>query len=152
MKNIKKFKMTKIATVLKSLRASDKDFKLSDFGTQLSEKFKKELIATENLEKDVVSISKLQNKLYAENNQSLLIILQGMDSSGKDGTIKNTHTKNSPWYIIPSDDKSITHSLIGKIILEKLKEMKPAFPSKTKEEQQYMQAAKINLERELGRL
>lgn len=33
-------------------------------------------------------IAQLQNKLYAENRQSLLIILQGMDSSGKDGTIK----------------------------------------------------------------
>ena len=34
-------------------------------------------------------IDKLQIKLFAENRQSLLIILQGMDSSGKDGTIKH---------------------------------------------------------------
>jgi PPK2 family polyphosphate:nucleotide phosphotransferase len=34
-------------------------------------------------------ISGFQNKLYAENRQSLLIIFQGMDSSGKDGTIKS---------------------------------------------------------------
>jgi PPK2 family polyphosphate:nucleotide phosphotransferase len=36
----------------------------------------------------VDKISDLQYKLFAENRQSLLIILQGMDSSGKDGTIK----------------------------------------------------------------
>jgi PPK2 family polyphosphate:nucleotide phosphotransferase len=37
----------------------------------------------------IEDISDLQNKLYAENRQSLLIIFQGMDSSGKDGTIKS---------------------------------------------------------------
>jgi PPK2 family polyphosphate:nucleotide phosphotransferase len=33
-------------------------------------------------------INALQEKLYAEHKQSLLIILQGMDAGGKDGTIK----------------------------------------------------------------
>lgn len=37
----------------------------------------------------LAKIDKLQIKLYAEDRQSLLIILQGMDSSGKDGTIKH---------------------------------------------------------------
>jgi PPK2 family polyphosphate:nucleotide phosphotransferase len=41
------------------------------------------------LAKNIQAISNLQNKLFAENSQSLLIILQGMDSSGKDGTIKH---------------------------------------------------------------
>jgi PPK2 family polyphosphate:nucleotide phosphotransferase len=39
--------------------------------------------------KDVVDeISALQNQLYAENRQSLLLIFQGMDSSGKDSAIR----------------------------------------------------------------
>jgi PPK2 family polyphosphate:nucleotide phosphotransferase len=296
--------MKSIATVLKSLRVSDKEFKLSDYKTQLSENFQKQLITAENLENDIAAISKLQNKLYAENNQSLLIILQGMDSAGKDSTIKNimkgvnpqgvlvtsfkhpstqelehdylwrhtiklpehgqivifnrshyenvliskvhpelvlaerikgydklskidntfwkmrynqindfekrnietgthilkfflhlskneqgkrflerinnedkhwkfssadieerkhwreyqgayeqaikhTSTKIAPWYVIPADDKSIAHTLIGKIILDTLTKMKPVFPDKTKQEQRYMQEAKVNLEREL---
>src|ERR1700752_4899573 len=29
----------------------------------------------------------LQDRLFAENKQSLLVVLQGMDTSGKDGTI-----------------------------------------------------------------
>ncbi len=33
-------------------------------------------------------ISKLQNVLYAQGKYSLLIILQGLDASGKDGAIK----------------------------------------------------------------
>ena len=41
------------------------------------------------LSKDLLEISKLQNKLHAENRQSLLIIFQGMDSSGKDEAIKS---------------------------------------------------------------
>lgn len=42
----------------------------------------------EKLSKCLEKISDLQYKLYAENTRSLLIILQGMDSAGKDGTIK----------------------------------------------------------------
>ncbi|HMR90071.1 MAG TPA: polyphosphate kinase, partial [Saprospiraceae bacterium] len=36
----------------------------------------------------VIKIGELQHKLYAEGKQSLLVILQGMDASGKDGTVK----------------------------------------------------------------
>src|SRR5687768_3638245 len=31
----------------------------------------------------------LQQRLYAEDQRALLVVLQGMDTSGKDGTIKN---------------------------------------------------------------
>ncbi len=62
--------------------------------------------------------------------------------------IRHTSTKIAPWYVIPADDKTYAHSLIGKIILEKLKSMKPAFPPKTKQELAYMQLAKEKLERE----
>jgi PPK2 family polyphosphate:nucleotide phosphotransferase len=45
----------------------------------------------EDVEKDFTHfssrMSELQYKLYADNRQSLLIILQGVDASGKDGTI-----------------------------------------------------------------
>ncbi len=63
--------------------------------------------------------------------------------------IKHTSTKLAPWYIIPADDKLFAHCLIGSIILEKLKEMNPMFPPKTKQEHEYMQKAKLHLEEEL---
>jgi PPK2 family polyphosphate:nucleotide phosphotransferase len=50
----------------------------------------------EKLLSDTEAISNLQRKLYAENRQSLLIILQGMDGSGKDGTIKHIMTGINP--------------------------------------------------------
>jgi PPK2 family polyphosphate:nucleotide phosphotransferase len=62
--------------------------------------------------------------------------------------IKHTSTKIAPWYIIPADDKLQARSLIGKIILTKLIEMKPTFLPKTKEEQYFMKAARIALEKE----
>lgn len=296
--------MTSMATILKSLRVTDKDFKLSAFSTRVNLNSQKQGDLVEGLDEDIAEISKLQNKLYAEDNQSLLIILQGMDSSGKDGTIKNimmginpqgvlvtsfkhpnnqelehdylwrhtiklpehgqivifnrshyenvliskvhpelvlaerikgynkvsdidkrfwklrynqinhfeksnietgthiiklflhlskdeqgrrfleridnedkhwkfssadieerkfwtqyqdayeqsikhTSTKRAPWYIIPADDKLMAHALIAKVILNKLIEMDPVFPIKTKQERLFMQEAKINLEQEL---
>lgn len=41
-------------------------------------------------------IKELQYKLYAENRQSLLIILQALDAGGKDGTIKNVMEAMNP--------------------------------------------------------
>lgn len=41
-------------------------------------------------------LSKLQKLLYAENQRSLLVILQGMDTSGKDGTIRNVMAGLTP--------------------------------------------------------
>ena len=48
------------------------------------------------LSEGIKEISKLQYKLYAENTQSLLIIFQGMDASGKDGTIKHIASGINP--------------------------------------------------------
>jgi PPK2 family polyphosphate:nucleotide phosphotransferase len=54
----------------------------------------------EDVEKDFTHfssrMSELQYKLYADNTQSLLIILQGVDASGKDGTIRHVMGALSP--------------------------------------------------------
>lgn len=41
-------------------------------------------------------LSRLQQLLYAENRRALLIVLQGMDTSGKDGTIRHVMAGLSP--------------------------------------------------------
>ncbi len=41
-------------------------------------------------------LTDLQNLLYASKKYSLLIVLQGMDTSGKDGTIKNVFSSINP--------------------------------------------------------
>jgi len=55
--------------------------------------------------------------------------------------IKHTSTKSAQWYIIPADDKNFAHLLIAKVILQKLKEMNPSFPKKTKKEKEFMKMA-----------
>ena len=74
----------------------NRDFQLSKIDTefQIKQSDKKELKA--ELSNDIQEIAKLQNKLYAESRQSLLIILQGMDSAGKDGTIKHIMSGVNP--------------------------------------------------------
>jgi PPK2 family polyphosphate:nucleotide phosphotransferase len=61
--------------------------------------------------------------------------------------ISNTSTHLAPWYIVPADDKSQAHALIGRIILNKLIEMNPKFPSKSKKELAFMKKAKRGLEK-----
>jgi polyphosphate kinase 2 (PPK2 family) len=41
-------------------------------------------------------LGELQNLMYAESKHALLVVLQGMDASGKDGTIKNVFRAVNP--------------------------------------------------------
>ena len=41
------------------------------------------------IQKDLEKLAELQNRFYAEHQRALLLVLQGMDTSGKDGTIKH---------------------------------------------------------------
>jgi PPK2 family polyphosphate:nucleotide phosphotransferase len=51
--------------------------------------FQNEASSLDETEEHIRKIDPLQERLYAEGKQSLLIILQGMDTSGKDGTIRH---------------------------------------------------------------
>jgi PPK2 family polyphosphate:nucleotide phosphotransferase len=48
------------------------------------------------LDEEVERIAELQERLYAENERSLLVVLQGMDTSGKSGTIKAVFAGMNP--------------------------------------------------------
>lgn len=50
----------------------------------------------EKLEKILVELDELQNLLFAENKHSVLVVIQGMDGSGKDGVIRNVFTNMNP--------------------------------------------------------
>jgi PPK2 family polyphosphate:nucleotide phosphotransferase len=47
-------------------------------------------------ETDGEAINALQDKLYAEGKRALLVVLQGMDTSGKDGTIRHVFKETGP--------------------------------------------------------
>jgi PPK2 family polyphosphate:nucleotide phosphotransferase len=59
-------------------------------------KFRSAEEAEVQLKDHLDQLIKLQNLLYAESKHSLLIILQGMDTSGKDGTIRHVMSGLSP--------------------------------------------------------
>ena len=48
------------------------------------------------LEKLANDLDELQNKLHAEGRRKVLLVLQGMDTSGKDGTIRWVFSRTSP--------------------------------------------------------
>ena len=64
-------------------------FSLADVDPNESEHYRRKKDVEEELEAQRKRISGLQERLYAENKQGLLIVLQAMDTGGKDGTIKH---------------------------------------------------------------
>lgn len=68
---------------------------LNKIETTAPKKFNKEQIKKEVL-KLKLRLEELQNVLYAESKHAILIVLQGMDASGKDGAIKNVFESVNP--------------------------------------------------------
>lgn len=68
---------------------SGKGFKLKDFDPDDHGGMSKEDVNEEVTQKILDELFELQQRLYAENERSLLIILQAMDAAGKDGLIKH---------------------------------------------------------------
>jgi PPK2 family polyphosphate:nucleotide phosphotransferase len=52
--------------------------------------------AESQLAKDAVAIDALQDRLFAERRRSLLVVLQGIDTSGKDGTVRGVFNACGP--------------------------------------------------------
>jgi PPK2 family polyphosphate:nucleotide phosphotransferase len=52
--------------------------------------------ATPQIQKHVERMAKLQYLLYADGNQSLLVVLQALDAAGKDGVIRHLFTGMNP--------------------------------------------------------
>lgn len=70
--------------------------KLADIDPNTCEDYKKKKDVETELEYQRDRLSELQQRLYAENKRSLLIVLQAMDTGGKDGTIKHVFQGINP--------------------------------------------------------
>lgn len=68
---------------------------LSDISTTGPKKIDKEQIKAET-QKILSELDELQNLLYAEHKWSILIIIQGMDASGKDGAVNHVMSRMNP--------------------------------------------------------
>ena len=86
-----------IKSVRKSLIAEPgKKFDLSDRPTRHPDIFGDKDEARASLEEDARAINELQDRLYGEAERAVLVVLQGMDTSGKSGVIRNVFAYTSP--------------------------------------------------------
>lgn len=76
----------------------DKKFKLKDFDTDGSTHLAKveKQFSQQVLQLGVQAIAEMQDKLYAQDKWSLLVIFQAMDAAGKDGAIKHVMSGINP--------------------------------------------------------
>jgi len=87
----------KIAKLAKSYCIEDgKHFRLEDYDPADTGRWDSQESAAEKLQKDIARMTELQDKLYAQNRWSLLLIFQAMDAAGKDGTIKHVMSGVNP--------------------------------------------------------
>jgi polyphosphate kinase 2 (PPK2 family) len=70
--------------------------KLGKIATQSGNELAGKSQGAEALEADIESLQSAQERLYASNQRSLLVILQGMDTAGKDGIIRHVLHGVSP--------------------------------------------------------
>ncbi len=70
--------------------------KLADFDPKHVEGDWSKESAEKRLEENTEALADLAYRLYAEDRRSVLLVLQGMDTSGKDGTIRHVTTGINP--------------------------------------------------------
>ena len=90
---------------------------LADIDPNTSEHYKKKKDVEKQLEKQRDRLINLQERLYAENQRSLLIVLQAMDTGGKDGTIKHVFQGINPqgcrvWSFKKPSDEELSHDFL----------------------------------------
>jgi PPK2 family polyphosphate:nucleotide phosphotransferase len=71
------------------LVASGSELRLADFDADDTGGTKSKKEAREELNQNIAVLSDMGYRLYAEDRRALLLVLQGMDSAGKDGTIRH---------------------------------------------------------------
>lgn len=95
----------------------DEKLSLSKRSTKAGKELEDKLHAAETLAADVSALQEAQQVLYASGTHSLLIILQGMDAAGKDGTIRHVMGGINPQgcrvysFKAPNDTELLHHFL-----------------------------------------
>jgi PPK2 family polyphosphate:nucleotide phosphotransferase len=98
---------------------------LNDISTKAPKEFDKKQTKEETL-KLLKELNELQNLLYAETKHSVLVILQGMDASGKDGAIKKVLGQLNPQGVIVTPFKTPTEEEMKHDFLWRVHQHTPA--------------------------
>src|SRR5579871_2150376 len=86
----------KIIAVRRLMAPSGKKIKLKDYETGYSGKLLDKLTSEKLLDSSRKHLADVQDKLYAHNRYSVLIIFQAMDAAGKDGAVKHIMSGFNP--------------------------------------------------------
>jgi PPK2 family polyphosphate:nucleotide phosphotransferase len=62
-----------------------------------------------------------------------------------EGAIAATSTKDSPWYVVPADDKDNARLMVSQIVVDALEGLKPHYPKATAERVAQLQAIRADL-------
>jgi PPK2 family polyphosphate:nucleotide phosphotransferase len=89
-------KLDKLINFRKYLAKPGSKIKLSKFSTDYDGKTLNKKQATELLDESREYLAEIQDKLYAHNRYSVLIIFQAMDAAGKDGAVKHIMSGFNP--------------------------------------------------------
>ncbi|MEJ8816713.1 PPK2 family polyphosphate kinase [Lacibacter sp. H407] len=99
--------------------------KLSAISTRAPKKADKEKLKAET-EKILVELDELQNRLIAESKHSLLVIIQGMDASGKDGILRDVFGSLNPLGVSVTSFKAPTEEEFSHDFLWRVHKAAPA--------------------------
>jgi PPK2 family polyphosphate:nucleotide phosphotransferase len=94
--------------------------KLKDYDPAYIEPHLDQVAAGKELDKLSAELSQLQESMYAAHYHSLLIVLQGMDTSGKDGTVRHVMSHVNPQgcsvssFKVPTDEE-LAHDFLWRI-------------------------------------
>jgi PPK2 family polyphosphate:nucleotide phosphotransferase len=86
-----------------------KKFKISAHKSDATGDFKHKKDASPEIEKNLAKLIALQDRLYAQASQSILIIFQAMDGGGKDGAISHVFSGVNPQGCTVTSFKQPTH-------------------------------------------
>lgn len=98
---------------------------LSKISTRAPKSFDKEKTKAQTA-KLVEELDELQNLLFAENKHSVLVVIQGMDASGKDGAIRNIFGKLNPQGVLVKSYKAPTANELAQDFLWRIHQHAPA--------------------------
>ncbi|MBL4590436.1 MAG: polyphosphate kinase 2 family protein [Phycisphaerales bacterium] len=92
---------------------------LSDWKTDDAEGVSRKEIEAKT-EENTLAIAELQHKLYAEDKQSVLVVLQAMDAAGKDSTIRRVFGRVNPQGVQVTSfkrptDEELAHDFLWRI-------------------------------------
>lgn len=98
---------------------------LKDISTRAPGDFNKQE-TKEDLATILAELDDLQNLLFAESKHALLVIIQGMDASGKDGVIRNVFTSMNPQGVMVKGFKAPTAEELSHDFLWRIHKYVPA--------------------------